>query len=122
MGALTLQISERLNSVTMSKACQREVRYQGGYGKMSSIFTDEFASLQPNQAQETTFIIDEDNSNHSFENLIPLSSKLNNAIERYRSPRNIADDDLRIEALDLRARKKYNAGQFQHAYGCNRLA
>ena len=66
--------------------------------------------------------LDENNANHRFENLIPLAATLNNAIERYRSQKNVADGRLRSEALDLQARKKYNAGQFQHSYACNRLA
>ena len=65
--------------------------------------------------------LDENNANSVFENLIPLSAELNEAIERNKHGLHAAHPRLSPEAISSEAGNRYDNNQFQQAYACNRL-
>jgi tetratricopeptide (TPR) repeat protein len=75
----------------------------------------------PLNVEDDLHHLDEHNNNHVFENLIPLSPDLNNAIERRKYRRHGIDPRLWHENLSSAARREYDLGHFQRAYACNRL-
>lgn len=66
--------------------------------------------------------LDEDNTNSTFHNLIPLSAGLNSNIESHRKQWDELEPDLGEESLWKAAKVHYRSGFFGLAYGCARLA